>query len=305
MNIFPFSEGTNLINLYYICMMKYFFVIAIFLLSVTAASAQVLNGTFDKFTGDIPNDWTVTSYGTSIQLKDTLTGNPYVKVHVPYITTDGYNVILLSDTTAAHPYGAVLDPKVKKLTFRYKMSSISLGNVTKVTYLLRDNTGFIYETNQQMLLSAAWYSVEVDIINKHRGDLSGPNYIEIRFTSLTVGIPTGREASPTEFNFHLDDVVLDTNASLAVSKLTPTTNSLLITPNPASSQTRIIRNLQNAEPLTTMIYDITGVLVKRIHSSEDNNSGVIVGTSDLPNGVYYVRSIVGNSVLSQKLVIAH
>ncbi len=303
MNIFPFSEGTNFINLYYICMMKYFFVIAFFLLSVTSASAQVLNGRFDKFTGDIPNDWTVSPDTKSRQLKDS-SGNPFVEISIPFNSPDGYSVIMLTNATPEHPYGALLDPKVKKLTFRYLLTNLVLSNIARVSYRLRDHTGYLYDVGQQVIRPTAyWDSAEFDIVTKHR-DPTGQNYIELRFSSLAPGSPNGQPNYVISI-FHLDDVVLDTNASLAVSKLTPTTNSLLITPNPASSQTRIIRNLQNAEPLTTMIYDITGVLVKRIHSSEDNTSGVIVETSDLPNGVYCVRSIVGNSVLSQKLVVAH
>lgn len=262
-DIFFFCISINPIDSYYICIMKYISVILVFLFFATSAFSQVLNGTFDSFTGSVPNDWTVSPQAQSSQLKDTLTGDPYLKIHIPYVSTDGYNLILLDDTTAAHPYGALLDQKVKKLTFKYKMSSIPLGNSTKVTYLLRDHAGVIYDLNQKILPTYAfWNPIEVDIITKHR-DLSGPNYIEIRFTSLTVGIPSGQAPAETEFNFFVDDVALDTNASLAVSKPNSEINSLTISPNPASSQTRITYNHQSTEPVTT-IYNIIGREVKRI-----------------------------------------
>ncbi len=275
------------------------------LVSATSVSSQVLNGTFDSWTGNLPNDWTVSSQAQSFQLKDTLTKDPYIQVHAPYFYADGLNLILLSDTTAAHPYGALLDPTVKRLTFKYALNGIYLSTVTKVTYLLRDHTGFIYAINQKQLKTyGGWNTEEFGIITTHR-DLTGPNYIEIRFTSVTVGKATANDPVATEFNFFLDDVALDTNASLSVSKPNSLASSLTVTPNPASSQTTINVVPSSPEAITTTIYSLIGTEVKRIVSSVGDASGVIVETSDLPNGVYFVRSNVGNSILSQKLVVAH
>ena len=282
--------------------MKYLSVILVFLFSAASVSSQVLNGSFDRFTGNVPNDWTVGNLVGTSQGDDTTSHSPFIKLDYAYDVSSGYNVILLDDTTASHPYGALLDAKVKKLTLKYRVSAF-LYTVPKIAILLHDHTGFIYEVAQQVLVpTVMWASAEIDIPTKHR-DLTGPNYIEIRIVSTAA--PNLKGSGQQYFVMQIDEIALDTNASLAVSKPNSITNSLTITPNPASSQTRITYDLSSAEPITTTIYSVTGTEVRRILSPAGNTSGVMVETSDLPNGVYYVRSNIGNSTLSQKLVVAH
>jgi hypothetical protein len=74
-----------------------------------------------------------------------------------------------------------------------------------------------------------------------------------------------------------------------------------VRPNPFNSAVEINVGVQYIEPLHLSIYDIHGRMIKSFNNIRGNM--LTWNLSNIPNGLYVIRAVIGNKTLSQKITL--
>lgn len=128
--------------------------------------------------------------------------------------------------------------------------------------------------------------------------------------TLVHTIPTTADSIPTGFTgtVYYDDP-MDSLAPCAYSyPMTCTVGineiasqtSFNIYPNPASTIINLDLSELNNTAITIKLYDVTGKIVKTISTTEKTLS---IDRADLRSGIYFVQVILGDKVLTKKIVL--
>ncbi len=80
-----------------------------------------------------------------------------------------------------------------------------------------------------------------------------------------------------------------------------------IYPNPASSNTTIHLNLDNANTVSYAVKNSMGQIITSVMNQQMNTgaNNIEINTSNLPNGVYFVSLQVGNRNINAKVMVSH
>jgi hypothetical protein len=91
----------------------------------------------------------------------------------------------------------------------------------------------------------------------------------------------------------------------SIKELVSTFASYSVYPNPTSDIVNISFDLLQSNQVSVQILDITGKLVKETESRQFNTGAnkIELGTSELPQGMYFVQILTPESTLSTRLVI--
>jgi hypothetical protein len=81
-----------------------------------------------------------------------------------------------------------------------------------------------------------------------------------------------------------------------------TVHTLSIFPNPANTAIKIQTDLDQGKTSEIKIYNMLG---KEIFSKQINASDELIDTSDLPNGVYLIKSQTEDKIATQKFIVQH
>ena len=127
--------------------------------------------------------------------------------------------------------------------------------------------------------------------------------------STTVTIPTSWDSIPFGFTgtVYLMDRIDSSICSFAYPMSctvgiheVSANNNLMIYPNPATTTINISLNYLKNEEAYYTIYDCTGKQVRHFSSSSRENT---LDRGDLPNGIYFVNVLVGNKLLTKKIIL--
>ena len=122
-----------------------------------------------------------------------------------------------------------------------------------------------------------------------------------RYTNPTTGIPNSTSGGSA---LAIDNIKVVNDVNTGVNDNKPNTFSAAVYPNPAANEVNVVFSLQNSGVADICIMDITGR--ERINLSKNVDAGpnvIHLNVSELPKGVYMVRTLVNNKTNLTKLVI--
>lgn len=104
-------------------------------------------------------------------------------------------------------------------------------------------------------------------------------------------------------NVFIDDINISIDAGLR--DLTEDITALNIAPNPASNQCELNFNLRLAKTLSVSVINVLGqkVIEKNNLLFNEGNQRILLNTSDLPNGMYFIQLSDGYRAISKPLVV--
>ncbi|HTL80599.1 MAG TPA: T9SS type A sorting domain-containing protein [Bacteroidia bacterium] len=84
-------------------------------------------------------------------------------------------------------------------------------------------------------------------------------------------------------------------------------NGVVVYPNPASDATNVEVDLLNNDNISVEVYDMTGNLVSSSNEGQMSagKHNIAVNTSSFANGMYFVKVISSNSVVTNKVTVSH
>ncbi|MFN5184088.1 MAG: T9SS type A sorting domain-containing protein [Bacteroidota bacterium] len=129
-------------------------------------------------------------------------------------------------------------------------------------------------------------------------------YVTYRL-KLKPGLPLGTQIKNTAYIYFDYNAPIVTNTTLNTLALTTNLNSqnknsgIVIYPNPGDSKINVVLNEINPEEII-----ITDVLGKEIRRIKITGSAIEIETSDLREGVYFIKILKGDASLNQKFIIS-
>ncbi|MBN9484801.1 MAG: esterase-like activity of phytase family protein [Bacteroidetes bacterium] len=138
---------------------------------------------------------------------------------------------------------------------------------------------------------------------------SSSQNITVQMKPSAVGVVSGAiaitndDADESNYDFGLTATVVST-ASIASNDFY---SAMKLYPNPTGNEAIVEITLIKAEQVTVMLTDLQG---KTVAPAIQNNFGagdqkIVLNTSTLPNGTYYVSVACGSSITKTKLVVLH
>ncbi|MGN6477467.1 MAG: T9SS type A sorting domain-containing protein, partial [Flavipsychrobacter sp.] len=138
---------------------------------------------------------------------------------------------------------------------------------------------------------------------------SSSQNITVQMKPSAVGVVSGAiaitndDADESNYDFGLTATVVST-ASIASNDFY---SAMKLYPNPTGNEAIVEITLIKAEQVTVMLTDLQG---KTVAPAIQNNFGagdqkIVLNTSSLPNGTYYVSVACGSSITKTKLVVLH
>lgn len=140
--------------------------------------------------------------------------------------------------------------------------------------------------------------------------ISSSTVVSPSFTVSTIGVFTATLSAligDTEQSVVLS-ITTSTCENVGVSEFNNSFTNLSLVPNPSSSETSMrFQSLQNGS-LSADLYDISGKLVQSIANGIDMQIGInelLIPTSELENGIYFVTLRTNSSKETLKLIVQH
>ena len=171
--------------------------------------------------------------------------------------------------------------------------------MSAVVVLIDNATGEIINAEKQAISGANVNEMETIALNV----LPNPayDYVNIaNFASANNALFKFKATSNYGNNIYVDNINIGT---ASIEALTET--SFNVYPNPASDLVNISFDLIQSNQVSVQILDITGKLVIGTESRQFNTGAnkIELGTSELPQGMYFVQILTPESTLSTRLVI--
>ncbi len=138
----------------------------------------------------------------------------------------------------------------------------------------------------------------------------GSQTITVQFAPAVAGLRTATiNINNNDFSENVYDFVIDGNAVITTG-IEETANlftSLNLFPNPTKDEATLTMALENREHVIVNVYDIQGKkAVATIENDFDNGEQkVVINTTDLKNGVYFVQINAQGKTQSIKMVVKH
>lgn len=138
---------------------------------------------------------------------------------------------------------------------------------------------------------------------------AGSQTITIEFAPTALGLRkanlniASNDFDESSYTVALQGVGLD-NTGVA---MLPDGSSLKLFPNPTRDEVTVSVTLKNADNIGVMILDINGreMMALAPRNYDAGEQKIIMNTSMLPNGTYYVQVSAGNAITRTKLVVMH
>ncbi len=156
--------------------------------------------------------------------------------------------------------------------------------------------------------NAAWYNTyagitnidttksvaQIAFVNAFPTELYDPSDFRLQAASSA---STGASFSGPQFTGQVTGITKLTNEDI---------NSFVLYPNPASENTTIAFNIVEKNKVSVLVYDVLGNLVSIISQNnefEKGNNTVLLNTSNLSSGIYYISLEINGTKETKKLVI--
>ena len=276
--------------------------LTIFLLPA-AIPAQILNGGFEQWTGNTPDNWLTNNaegfYVPITQSNSNHSGSYSVKGEVVNYQTIAMPPMLISGGAGG---GFTISEKYLSLTGYYEFAPVG-GDELFISALLYNGSSPIGAGSIEILGSAASYtpfSVGIEYIDTQLI----PDNIVI---TIIIGASVGDPHSGSEFK--LDDLALSmTPTDVAVTPGTFPSSTVLNQnyPNPFNPSTTIGFSLPQNSEVSLTIYDLSGQVVTRLIDRQNMAAGYHSvpwkPNTVLPSGVYFYDLEAGTFSQSKRMV---
>jgi hypothetical protein len=91
---------------------------------------------------------------------------------------------------------------------------------------------------------------------------------------------------------------------VGIEELSNIVSTFQVYPNPAKNLANINVELNSAQDVTLRIVDVSGKTVKTIDFGQLNGSYTLpIGLSELKAGVYFVNLVIGDKMITEKLLV--
>ncbi len=104
---------------------------------------------------------------------------------------------------------------------------------------------------------------------------------------------------------NFDPINTDYSKPQSVNQIAQKSVGVRVYPNPASENATVVVDLSDNAMLTTHLYDVTGKLIFSTEAQQLSTGThyVMVNTSQLTSGIYYIQTVAGTTVETTKLVV--
>jgi hypothetical protein len=112
-------------------------------------------------------------------------------------------------------------------------------------------------------------------------------------------------ADPVGYHGEMEDYTMKIMAPTGISETNASSRLPVIFPNPACNQFSVLFDGTGEEPVSIILYDMTGKLVQELLALPVQSSSVYtfdMNNYPLSNGLYLLRVAAGGSVTSQKII---
>lgn len=246
-------------------------ILALFNLGLAQSQNLIQNGSFENFTGNVPNSWAIT---TGTTLKETTTFNhgssciDAIPVSaMPYLPT----ILISQDFTLS-------DTETYTLKFDYFIPGNSLTNyISGVTYeLILNNSSeaFFFPPNYTpaTITYGTWKTITFDF---KLLQLKAP----ATSASLKLNLRAGLDVDLPDHHVYFDNVIITKKATLSTVDFTKKSNPIV------SISKEIITLNSDYKNSSYVIYSIDGKSVKRVNKNSSEN----IEISGLATGVYFLK----------------
>lgn len=223
---------------------------------------------------------------------DTYNANPEVSLegNSTDIPNNSMNPIAGNNTD----FGNVIKTKKTTKTFTIKNAGPAALNVSAINFAGANASEFKLVTPPAFPLSIA---------------ANGSQVLTVEFAPVAVGLRKAEmnilsnDFDEKNFKVALQGVALD-NTSVATL---PDGSFFKLFPNPTRDEVTVSVTLKNADKIGVTILDINGRTMMDMTAREygAGEQKIVMNTSMLPNGTYYVQVAAGNAVTRTKLVVIH
>lgn len=249
------------------------------LLTVSFAKSQNLlqNGSFENFTGTLPNSWTILNGSSNKETATFNHGQSSLKGFPETAMSSSPYFWISQDFTLS-------DREVYTLKFDYYVpGTILTNNISRVGYelSLNDDSAFFFPSPSQIsLVFGSWQTVTFDfnILAFKNGATS---------SSIKLTLQANSDMGFTDTNVIFDNVSIAKKGTLGTVDFDKKTNPIA---SMSKDEIKLSNDFKNS---SYVIYSIDGKAVKRVN----NNSSETIAIAGLPNGVYLLKlNDLGTSV---------
>jgi hypothetical protein len=244
-------------------------ILALFSLGVAQSQNLLQNGSFENFTGNIPNSWTITT-GTTLQEATTFNHGTSSLDATPVGNMPILPTILISQDFT------ISDTQVYTLKFDYfipgNSSTNYINRISSELTLNNSSDAFFFSTPPNNTITyGTWQTVSYDFnILAFRAPATS--------ASMKLGLRVGIDVFLDNHHVYFDNVVIAKKSTLSTVDFTKKNNPIVSISKDAITLNSDYKNS------SYVIYSIDGKSVKR-----GKNSSESIELSGLATGVYFLK----------------
>lgn len=280
--------------------MRKLYTLAASLFLLTQANAQIQNGSFETWTGGVPNNWAtfnLAGFNMVIESNDAYAGSKAARINVIDFfgsTSGGF----LVTGTIDNPFINTSQTGTK-VTFWYKFNN-------GANDILTSFAGTTTAGSTDTLEAGNVFSTTTNVYTQGVIDLPSTSFNQIAVGFFITPFDTTSGNMPSANTFALiDDVKIETGVSLADVNSFNFLESVY--PNPSNQIANVVYSINSASNVTIRTVDLNGRIIET-QTMGNQGSGryrVELDTRNYSNGIYFVEVQVNDLVAKQKLVVAH